>query len=97
MPPTAALVRNVAREALAPFLPGDASSLELEDIALGFALHAPHIDCVLAGMRSVAYVEHVASHLRLADGEEARARAALSAEAHAALAQAMRRLVEELH
>ena len=61
--PAAALVRNTAREALAPHLP-DAASLALEDIALLYAMHAPNVDVVLTGMRSAEYVDAAARLLR---------------------------------
>lgn len=90
MPPTSALIRNVARDVLAPFLGPGAHTLTLRDIAMLFALHAPDVDCVLSGVRTVEYVDHA---LSLLGGEEH----ALSAEAHAALAEAMSALVDELH
>ena len=87
MPPSVALIRNVAREALAPFVP-DAHRLALEDIALLFALDAPSVDTVLSGMRTPAYIQRTAALLA--------ERAPLSREAHEALATAMRNLIEEL-
>jgi len=88
-PPTVALIRSVAREALEPHLPpGGAHRLSLEDIALLFALHAPHVDCVLIGMRRLLYVDHAAD--LLARGP------CFSAEAHRALAMAMTNLVAEM-
>mmetsp|Transcript_14355 Transcript_14355/g.45099 ORF Transcript_14355/g.45099 Transcript_14355/m.45099 type:complete len:393 (+) Transcript_14355:138-1316(+) len=84
--PAAALVRNTAREALAPHLP-DAASLALEDIALLYAMHAPAVDVVLTGMRSAEYVDAAARLLR---------RPPLSPEAHADLTAAMLRLISEL-
>jgi aryl-alcohol dehydrogenase-like predicted oxidoreductase len=86
--PTAALVRSVARDALAPHLP-NAHTLALEEIALLFVCHAPAADCALVGMRTPVYVDRAADLLhRYPDG--------LSKEAHAALAVAMRTLVDEL-
>ena len=80
---------NVARDMLAHFLGPGAHTLT-RDIMMLFALHAPDVDCVLSGVRTVEYVDHA---LSLLGGEEH----ALSAEAHAALAEAMSALVDELH
>eukprot|EP00966_Prymnesium_polylepis_P302688 6992907-Prymnesium_polylepis.1 len=54
--PTAALVRQQARAALAPHV-GEraAAALTLQDIALHFALAAPDVDVVLCGARAVSY------------------------------------------
>lgn len=86
-PPAVALVRQAAAAALAPHMP-DAHSLRLEEIALLFALHAPHTDAVLCGMRQPSYVEETVRLLT--------ERPPLSPEAHAAVAHAMRALVDEL-
>ena len=85
--PTAALVRQAARAALTPYV-DDAAQLALEDIALSFAAHAPHVDVLLNGTRTVAHVDRVVGLLR--------ERAPLTPAAHDALAAAMRDLVEEL-
>lgn len=87
MAPTAALIRNLARDALSPFVP-DVHRLALEDIALLFALDAPNVDTVLCGMRTLKYVERAAAVLT--------ERAPLPPEAHAALSTAMQSLLGEL-
>ena len=86
MLPISALVRNTARDALAPFWPG-AAQLPLQDLALLFALSAPDVDVVLNGMRSRAHVAHAAAM---------RSCAPLPPAAVKALTTAMATLVDDL-
>lgn len=84
--PFLALVRNTARDTLAPYLP-DAHRMPLHELAMRFALSAPDIDCVLTGMRTEPYVKRASALM---------AAAPLPFEATAAVAHAMHGLIREL-